>query len=130
MAKGYDQNKERLQTLSLFGKDLTRRARSSCELCQTSGVPLSIHEVAPVPKDPDLDHCIFICSDCNNSLNTGKHPEPKRWRCLGNTIWSEIPAVQVAAIRILRQIAPTEPWATEILEMATPEPEVEDWLTK
>lgn len=127
MAKGFDQNQERLKTLSLFGKDLTRRARSKCELCETSGVPLAIHEVPPVAKDPQFHHCIFVCEDCRRSLDTGKHPEPKRWRCLGNTVWSEVPAVQVAAVRILRQIAPAEPWAAEILDGVLLDPEIEAW---
>ncbi len=33
-------------TLSSFGKDLARRARSKCELCESAGVPLSVFESA------------------------------------------------------------------------------------
>ena len=48
MAKGLDKHRERLEALALFGKDLTRRAGSKCELCETAGVKLQIHEVPPV----------------------------------------------------------------------------------
>ena len=60
MAKGLDQHRERLEALALLGKDLTRRAGSKCELCETAGAKLQIHEVPPVPSEPELEGCIFI----------------------------------------------------------------------
>ena len=129
MAKGFDQNQQRLQNLSMFGKDLTRRARSKCELCETSGVPLSVHEVAPAAKEPDIERCIFICEECATGIATGKHPQPQRWRCLGNTVWSEVPAIQVAAVRLLRELSTTESWASEILENVFLDEETEAWAS-
>ena len=42
MAKGLLKHQERKSALSLLGKDLARRARSKCELCEASGVPLTL----------------------------------------------------------------------------------------
>ncbi len=47
MAKGLDKHRERLEAVALFGKDLTRRSGSKCELCETSNVKLQIYEVPP-----------------------------------------------------------------------------------
>ena len=73
MAKGLDKHRERLETLALFGKDLTRRAGSKCELCETSNVKLQIHEVPPVPAEPDFEHCIFICDACQDDIDKLGH---------------------------------------------------------
>jgi protein PhnA len=127
MSKGYNEHQGRLRSLASFGKDLARRARSKCELCETGGVPLTTFEVAPVTNPPEFAHLILVCEHCAECLAKEKYPETERWRCLNNTIWSETPAVQVAAARILREIAKTEPWATDLLESAYLEPEVKAW---
>ena len=48
-----------------------------------------------------------------------------RWRCLENSMWSQIPAVQVLAIRLLRRHP--APWARETLESVYLDPEVAAW---
>ena len=63
MAKGYDTNQARQQTLSLFGKDLARRSKSTCELSGVSGVALNIYEIPPVLDDPEFDRCLFLSED-------------------------------------------------------------------
>lgn len=129
MAKGLDQHRARLDALSLLGKDLTRRAGSKCELCDASGVKLQIHEVAPVPAEPDIEHCIFICGTCKEQIDTPKRREPDHWRCLNTSVWSEVPAVQVQAVRMLRALDQHD-WAKDLLEMLYLNPEIEEWLAQ
>ncbi|MDB9741637.1 hypothetical protein OAB00_02145 [Akkermansiaceae bacterium] len=127
MAKGYDTNKERLQTLSLFGKDLARRSKSTCELSLSSGVPLKIYEIAPVPKEPIFENCLFLCEDTIQQLDSPKkHLKSDKWRHLRELIWSELPQVQLMSVRILSYIAKSEPWAQEILDEAYLEEELAD----
>ena len=130
MAKGFDTNQERLKQLSLLGKELTRRSRAKCELCTQSGVPLSLYEVPPVPKEPDSDQLLHICQTCLVQLGKPKTIEPNRWRILSETIWSQVPAAQVMAIRLLKHLSKTEPWAQEILESAYVDEELNDWAEK
>ncbi len=132
MAKGLDKHRERLDALALFGKDLTRRAGSQCELCEASNVKLQIHEVPPVPIEPELEHCIFICGICKDDIEKLNRKSAKalnhdHWRCLNTSAWSEVPAVQVMAVHLLKQLGHTD-WAPDLLEALYLDPEIEAWL--
>lgn len=129
MAKGLLKHQERQSALNLLGKNLARRASSKCELCEASGVSLKTHEVAPVPSEPDIDHCLMICETCQEQLNyldnKPKLMQTDHWRCLGKTIWSSLPVAQVVALRVLRQLKSQCPWVEEILEHANLD--AEEW---
>lgn len=127
MAKGLVKHQERQSALNLLGKDLARRARSKCEICEASGVPLAIYEVAPIPSEPEYDSCLMLCETCKTQLENPKRLEPNHWRCLTKSIWSEVPAVQVVSLRQLRRLSEKQDWAQEALEYAYPEPEIEQW---
>ena len=132
MAKGLQKHQERVDTLNRLGKDLARRASSKCELCEAAGVPLKTHEVAPVPAEPDIDHCLMVCETCQDQLgylenNKARLIQADHWRCLGKTIWSTLPAAQVVSLRVLRQLEIDYPWVAEILEHAYLDAEVEAW---
>ena len=128
MAKGYEINQARVGELASFGKDLARRAHSKCELCETAGVKLSAFEVPPVPALPEFDRCVFLCDRCREQTENSRRFEPgEHWRCLTQTVWSEVPAVQVLAVRLLRRQADTQAWARETLDGAFLDPEVEEW---
>ncbi|OED42677.1 phnA protein [Endozoicomonas sp. (ex Bugula neritina AB1)] len=127
MAKGLLKHQERQVALSLLGKNLARRARSKCELCEASGVPLKIYEVAPAPSEPDLDHCIMTCDNCREQLDNPKRMLPDHWRCLTKSIWSEVLAVQALSLRYLRKFSEEHQWAADTLEIAYLTPEIEEW---
>lgn len=131
MARGFDSHQERLQALSLLGKDLARRAKSKCEICQASGVPLRIHEVAPAPREPDFAHVILVCAGCDAALLDPSAPiDAKRWRVLTETLWNEAPAVRVGVVRLLQRLAREADWARETLEEAYLEEEILEWAAK
>jgi protein PhnA len=53
---------------------------------------------------------------------------PSYWRCLNNSLWSEIPAVQVMSFRMLKRlVSKGEHWAEELAEHAYLDPELEEW---
>ncbi len=126
MAKGYDLDQERKQALSLFGKDLARRAKSRCELTQAGGVPLVTYEIPPVPKDPDFARCLLVSDAVLGQLEKPGTLQADEWRHLSETIWSEVPAIQAMALRILLYLAPSEPWARNLIEESYLEPGVEN----
>lgn len=127
MAKGYQRHQERLKALSSFGRDLARRSRSSCELCNTSGVKLMIFEVPPTPDEPEYEHCIFICDTCKDKIDNPPQMDPAHWHCLYSAIWSEVPAVQVMAVWLLRKLPASESWVADLLDQAYLEPETQEW---
>ena len=127
MAKGYEQNQERRQALAFLGKGLARRARSKCELTHASGVPLATYEIPPVPADPEIDRCLLISESAREQLDKPRNFRPDEWRHLNDLVWSDLPAVQVMALRILRFLAGDHAWARQILDDFYPDPEVAAW---
>lgn len=130
MAKGLEKHKERQAALNLLGKDLTRRSGSSCELCEATGVALRAYEVPPEESVPTLENCVFACERCREQLENPKRLDFAHWRCASQTVWSEVPAVQVVAARVLDRIGKAELWAREALEDVYFEEEVEEWIAR
>lgn len=125
MAKGYDANQARLETLSLFGKDLARRSKARCELSGEANVALKIYEIPPELTEPEFDRCLFLSEATIEQLeNPTKKLVAEQWRHLSELIWSELPQVQLMTVRILQWIAQDHSWAQEIIEEAYLDDEV------
>ena len=116
MAKGYDQHIERKNKVNSFGKELTRRAKSKCELCEATGVSLSVFEVPPVKEEPEVERCIFICDECKNKLERVKKAKENDFRFLTNSIWSEVDMVRALSIKLLTEMATKYSWAELVLD--------------
>ncbi len=127
MAKGYDTNQQRKEALSALGKDLARRAKSKCELSGAAGVPLRAYEVPPVPLEPDLDRTLLLSEGCHQAIASPADLHSRDWHCLGEAVWSDFPALQVVAWRLLNQLAKRDAWARQILDDVALEPETEEW---
>ncbi|MEQ8763457.1 MAG: phnA protein [Planctomycetota bacterium] len=131
MAKGYDKHKERMDAIAALGRPLARRSRSQCELCETSGVPLAAYEVPPLPDEPALETTLFLCEPCGREIQSTKILDAARLRVLEKTVWSELPAAQVVAVRWVRRLANDgEAWARELLENLYLDEEVEAWADR
>ncbi|MCF7818619.1 MAG: hypothetical protein K9M54_12145 [Kiritimatiellales bacterium] len=128
MSTGFQGKFHRQNMLSRFAKDLVRRSRSRCELCDKHGVKLEVYELPPPEEEPFSDGCVFICDGCRRQITEPKNMIPSHWRCLNNALYSEVPAVQVMSVRILRRLAKIdEHWAKELLEQAYLDPSLEEW---
>ena len=90
-------------------QQLQDRSNSSCELCKATD-NLSSYDVAP--KDDD----IYICSTCNDQIENNADTDANHWRCLNDSMWSEVPAVQVVAWRMLTRLK-SEGWPQDLLDM-------------
>ena len=124
MARGYDSDRERKHSLSLLGKDLARRAKSRCELTRVSGVPLVTYEIPPIPREPDFDRCLLISEHVLAQLEKPRALVGGEWHHLKEVIWSDVPAVQTMALRILRHLARSNPWAQNLIDETYLDPEV------
>lgn len=100
---------------------LIERSENKCELCSSAE---SLHVFAVSPSDGSIEQSILICNTCHEQLEA---MEPNYWRCLNNSMWSTIPAVQVMAYRLLKQLAIKEVWAQDLLAMLYLEAEVQSW---
>lgn len=127
MGKGYETHQARVQALQGLGKDLARRAKSKCELTGVSGVPLKAYEVSPVAAEPDIMRTLLVCEACIDVLEHPKRLKGRKWQVLAEMVWSDFPAVQVVAWRMLNHIAKTEDWAREALEEVFLDESIEEW---
>jgi len=119
----------RKREVAWLGKDLTRRSKSSCELCGADHTKLYIYEVRPIPKVPTIHHCLFVCHICNEQLHNRAKLDSHHWQCLHTAAWSIIPAIQVTAVDILKRLE-NEEWARILLEQIYMPPEVKAWLER
>ncbi len=103
---------------------LTQRCDSKCELC-SSDSSLVVYEVPPV-SNPSADNSIMVCGVCNEQMNNPGNMDVNHWRCLNDSMWSQIPAVQVMAWRLLKRLA-TESWAQDLFDMLYLDDELKQW---
>ncbi len=95
-------------------KMLHERSSGQCELCK-SETDLSLYEVPP-HSDGTVDDTLLICGKCSRQLNKKEETDSAHWQCLNESMWSEVPAVQVVSWRMLNRLR-NESWATEALDM-------------
>ncbi|MGL5051103.1 MAG: PhnA protein [Fusobacteriaceae bacterium] len=130
MSKGYNIYKERVDKVTSFGKDLTRRAKSKCELCEATGVKLSVFEVPPTGEEPEIERCIFICDECKAKIDNLKRSKENDFRFLNSSIWSEVFMVKAISLYLLRNISKKYEWADKILEDVYVDEETEEVASK
>ena len=95
-------------------KELQARSESKCELC-TATENLSVYEVPP-ESNGTAEKSIFICSTCKEQIEDPEKMEPNHWRCLNDSMWSQVPAVQIMAWRLLMRLR-SEGWPQDLLDM-------------
>lgn len=105
-------------------KELYLRADSKCELCGSND-GIQVFTVAP-KEGNSTEECILACSICCNQINNPETTDPNHWRCLNESMWSQVPAVQVIAWRMLNQLK-KEGWPQDLLDMLYLEDEVLAW---
>lgn len=103
---------------------LRARADDKCELCGAENA-LAVFEV-PSGSDDSADGCILLCQTCRDQIENPAGLEVHHWRCLNDSMWSQIPAVQVMAWRQLNALS-AEGWARDLLDMLFLEDEVLAW---
>lgn len=105
-------------------KELQKRSDNKCELC-ASEENLSVFEVPNAPTNV-AEKSILICSTCKEQIENPEKVESNHWRCLNDSMWSTIPAVQVMAWRMLNRLK-AEGWPQDLLDMMYLEDETKEW---
>lgn len=95
-------------------KTLHARSGSKCELCgATEG--LEVYEIPP-DSDGSADRCVLVCDTCRGQIEDPEKVDVNHWRCLNDSMWSQVPAVQVMAWRMLTRLR-AEGWPQDLLDM-------------
>ena len=93
---------------------LLLRSENKCELCK------AVENLMPYPVPPQdgstEENTFIICGKCRAQVEKKEDLNSSHWACLSESMWSEVPAVQVVAWRILSRLR-NESWAADNLDM-------------
>lgn len=103
---------------------LLERAGNACELCGATDA------LKPLDVGPDADGtaemAVLACAACAQQISGAADLDPNHLRCLNEAAWSQVPAVQVTAYRLLSRM-PEEGWARDLLDMLYLDDETLAW---
>lgn len=104
-----------------------QRAGDKCELC-SSTEDLKVYDV-PASPDTTAASCVLVCEKCRSEIEDAETLDQNHWRCLNDSMWSQEPAVQVMAYRMLKRLS-SETWAQDLLDMLYLEEDKVQWAEK
>jgi len=93
---------------------LLQRSKQKCELCKAEN-NVMLYEVQPLDRTNE-DNCIMICAKCLAQIERKEELDSKHWNCLSESMWSEVPGIQVVSWRMLTRLR-NESWAMDNLDM-------------
>jgi protein PhnA len=94
---------------------LLQRSENKCELCKSTDA-IQLYEVLP-QDGRDENNCIIACVKCRSQIDKKEELDAKHWSsCLPESMWSEVPGVQVISWRMLNRFR-HESWASDNLDM-------------
>lgn len=103
---------------------LHARSESKCELCGATD-NLGVYEVPP-DSDGSADKSVLLCETCRDQIENPEKVDVNHWRCLNDSMWSQVPAVQVMAWRMLTRLR-AEGWPQDLLDMLYLDDETLAW---
>ena len=103
--------------------EISSRAEDKCELCNATQAlkPLQVEG-----GDTDASGNILACETCSAQISGSVDPDTNHWRSLNESAWSQTPAVQVTAWRMLNRLS-KETWAQDLLGMIYLDDETLSW---
>ena len=125
MAKGFDANRERLDLIGSFGKNLAKRAAFTCEWCGGKN-DLRTWDYRP-DQEPTAESLALLCARCRE-LAGGSKAQSGELRSLQGALWSDVPSVAQGAAQVLARSR--EPWVREAIEESLIEETVKEELLK
>ena len=105
-------------------KALHARSESKCELCGATE-SLGVYEVPP-NSDGSADECALICETCREQIENPEKVDVHHWRCLNESMQSQVPAVQVTVWRMLKRLS-AEGWPQDLLDMLYLDEDTQAW---
>lgn len=103
---------------------LRARAHEKCELCG-AGSALQVQAVPPT-SPVEADRSVLVCATCARQTLGEAALEEAHWFCLREAAWSEVAAVQVASLRMLKRLGAA--WALELLAQVYVDEDRQAWV--
>jgi len=103
---------------------LITRSKSKCELCG-SIENLVVYNIPPDSNNTP-DQSAYLCEICIDQINNSNNIDPNHWRCLNDSMWSQVPGVQVLAWRMLTRLS-NEGWPQDLLDMLYLDDDMLNW---
>jgi len=103
---------------------LISRSGAKCELCGAQD-DLAVYEIPP-DSDSSADQSILLCATCRGQAEDPEKMDANHWRCLNDSMWSQEPAVQIMAWRMLTRLR-AEGWPQDLLDMLYLDDEMLAW---
>lgn len=103
---------------------IKKRCDDKCELCSRND-SLNMYEVIS-PNGTTEENCIMLCNKCIAQIDKKEELDSSHWKSLTESMWSEVPGVQVVAWRMLNRLR-NESWAMDNLDMLYLDDEKLDW---
>ena len=72
--------------------ELKARSKNQCELCGNTS-NLSVYDVPPNAQQR-IEDSLLVCDKCSAQLEKKEPLDSDHWKCLLDSMWSEVPAVQ------------------------------------
>lgn len=107
-----------------LSRELIKRCEEKCELCSSSE-DLDTFNVPP-KSGTNLADQLAVCAVCKNQIENDDLVDPNHWRCLNDSMWSQEPAVQVMAYRMLHKLKDTD-WAGDLIDMMYLDDDTRAW---
>lgn len=105
-----------------MNENLLARSGGKCELCGKEAEVV----VYSVPPDGHPDNEVVVCQSLLAQIEGREPVNPDEWRFLPDAMWSEVPAVQVLAWRMLNRLK-GESWAADALDILYLDEETLAW---
>lgn len=105
-------------------EQLRSRSGNKCELCE-SKAELEVYDIPPY-QGPKAETSLFLCKKCREQFQKKEALDPAHWATLTTSMWSELPAVQVMAWRMLNRLK-DQSWAADALDMLYLDDELLKW---
>jgi protein PhnA len=105
-------------------KDLQKRSDFRCELCGSADA----NTIYAIPSSPGNkpEHHLWICEICDQQMKNIETADVNHWRCLNESIWSEVPAVKVVSWRMLQKLKHQD-WVPDLIDIAYLDDETLEW---
>ncbi|MCX2778111.1 PhnA domain-containing protein [Microbulbifer thermotolerans] len=104
-------------------QELVARSGGKCELCSADN-GLALYSVPASEGRGDAD--ILLCQTCRTQLDNPAELDASHWHCLSDSMWSQVPAVQIMAWRLLKRFS-SETWAQDLLDMLYLDDDMLSW---
>jgi len=109
----------------IYLEALKARSGAVCELCGSSEAGV-VYEVPPT-FDGSVEQSVLLCERCSAQVSAAQGLDGHHLRCLTESMWSEVPAVQVVAWRLLSKLSTEEDWARDLLDTLFLDETVQIW---